>query len=156
MLREPSEATMTAHAIEPRYDRNPGASRAHLQDLLRYMVPLGRVLFAAIFVLSAAGHFSSKEIGYAAHQGVPFASVLVPLSGVLALAGGLSVLLGYKARIGAWMLVAFLVPVTLAMHAFWAETDPAAVMMQQVMFMKNVSMLGAALMITYLGAGPVS
>jgi putative oxidoreductase len=147
---------MTAQATEPRYDRSPGTRHAHLQDLLRCVVPLGRALFAAIFVLSAVGHFSSKEIGYAAQHGVPFASVLVPLAGVLALAGGLSVLLGYKARIGAWMLVAFLVPVTLAMHAFWAETDPAARMMQQVMFMKNVSMLGAALMITYLGPGPVS
>jgi putative oxidoreductase len=143
---------MTAHAI----DRNHGVSRAHLQDLLRYMVPLGRALFSSIFILSTVGHFSSKEIGYAAHHGVPFASLLVPLSGVLALAGGLSVLLGYKARIGAWMLVAFLVPVTLAMHAFWSETDPAAVMIQQLMFMKNLSMLGAALMITYFGAGPVS
>jgi putative oxidoreductase len=147
---------MTTQTIEPRYDRSPEASHAHPQDLLRYMVPLGRALFAAIFILSAAGHFSSKEIGYAAQHGVPLATVLVPLSGVLALAGGLSVLLGFKARIGAWMLVAFLVPVTLAMHAFWAETDPAAVMMQQINFMKNVSMLGAALMITYLGAGPLS
>jgi putative oxidoreductase len=147
---------MTTHVIEPHYDRSPGVRQAHGPELTRYLVPLGRALFAAIFVLSAVGHFSSKEIAYAAQHGVPLASLLVPFSGILAAAGGLSVLLGYKARVGAWMLVAFLVPVTLAMHAFWAETDPTAAMMQQVMFMKNVSILGGALMIAYLGAGPVS
>ena len=84
------------------------------------------------------------------------ASLLVPLSGVLALAGGLSVLLGYKAKLGAWMLIVFLVPVTVTMHAFWAATDPAMAQMQQVHFMKNVAMIGAALLITHFGAGPVS
>jgi putative oxidoreductase len=127
-----------------------------VHELERYLVPLGRALFAAIFILSAVGHFSSKEIAYAGQHGVPFASVLVPVAGVLALAGGLSVLLGYKAKVGAWMLVLFLVPVTMMMHAFWAETDPVMAQMQQINFMKNVSMLGAALFIAYFGAGPVS
>jgi putative oxidoreductase len=75
---------------------------------------------------------------------------------VLALAGGLSVLFGYKARIGAWLLVLFLVPVTLMMHAFWTVPDAGIARIQEAMFMKNLSMLGAALMITYMGAGPVS
>jgi putative oxidoreductase len=50
----------------------------------------------------------------------------------------------------------FLVPVTLMMHKFWGVADPTAAMIQRVMFMKNVSMLGAALMLTHLGAGPFS
>jgi uncharacterized membrane protein YphA (DoxX/SURF4 family) len=41
------------------------------------------------------------------------------------------------------------------MHAFWAETDPAMAQMQQINFMKNVSMIGAALLIAHFGAGPV-
>src|SRR2546425_8176019 len=82
---------------------------------MRYLVPAGRVLFAAIFIAGAVGHFTQAEIGYAGSQGVPFASVLVPASGLMALAGGLSVLLGYHARLGAWLLVLFLVPVTAAM-----------------------------------------
>lgn len=147
---------MTAGVVGHRVERSPHESHAPAQKLLRYMVPLGRVLFAAIFVGAAATHFSSQTIAYAAQQGVPAASVLVPLSGVLALVGGLSVLLGYKARIGAWLLVVFLVPVTLKMHAFWTAADPATAMIQQVMFLKNVSMLGAALFMTYFGAGPVS
>ena len=125
-------------------------------DALRFLVPIGRALFALIFIASGFGHFSADTIGYAQHAGVPLASIAVPLSGVIALAGGLSVLLGYHARIGAWLLVLFLVPVTIMMHAFWAVPDPMMAKMQQAMFMKNISMLGGALLLTYFGAGPVS
>ena len=121
-----------------------------------YVVPLGRVLFAAIFIVSGLTHFSPAVIGYAASQGVPLASLLVPISGLIALAGGLSILLGYHARIGALLLVLFLIPVTLSLHAFWTVTDPMMAQVQMAMFMKNVSMLGGALLIAYFGAGPVS
>jgi putative oxidoreductase len=139
----------------------PPRARAHLdleraRRALRAVVPIGRVLLAAIFVLSAPGQFAQDTIRYAAHAGVPFAGVLVPASGILALVGGLSVALGLRARIGAWLLVAFLVPVTLTMHRFWDVPDPAMARLQQVMFMKNLAMLGGALLVTYFGAGPYS
>ena len=123
---------------------------------MRSLVPLARLLFAAIFLMSVPGHFKAETIAYAAQQGVPFATVLVPLSGALALAGGLSILLGWHARAGAWLIAAFLVPVTLAMHAFWTMPDPMMRMMHQAMFMKNLGLLGGALLIAYFGAGPVS
>ena len=75
---------------------------------------------------------------------------------VLALAGGLSVAIGYKTRWGAWALVAFLVPVTLWMHAYWRLSDPHTVFMEQVLFLKNLSMLGGVLLISQFGAGPLS
>jgi putative oxidoreductase len=87
---------------------------------------------------------------------VPWANVLVPLSGILALLGGLSILFGVRARIGALLLVLFLVPVTLIMHRYWGLPDPALARLQQVQFMKNLSMLGGALLIMYFGAGPLS
>jgi len=149
------EDVMTMHAAAPGADHHL-AAHGHSTDAARYAVPVGRLLFASIFLMSGPMHFSAKSIGYAASQGVPLASVAVPLSGILALAGGLSILLGYKARIGAWLLVLFLVPVTLMMHQFWNVTDPMMQQMQMVMFLKNVSMLGAALMITYFGSGPFS
>ena len=123
---------------------------------MRYAVPVGRVLFAAIFVIGGLGHFSSQTIGYAASHGVPLASLAVPLAGLIAIAGGLSLALGYHARIGALLIVLFLVPVTLMMHNFWAVQDPMTAQLQQAMFMKNASMLGAALLLAYFGAGPVS
>jgi putative oxidoreductase len=97
-----------------------------------------------------------QTIAYAASRGVPLASLAVPFSGLLALAGGLSILLGYRARIGAWLIVLFLVGVTPMMHNFWSVTDPKMYQMQMVMFMKNVSMLGGALVISQLGSGPWS
>lgn len=123
---------------------------------MRYVVVVGRILYAAIFLTAFLTHFSSQSIAYTAQQGVPLAGVLVPLSGILAGAGALSIMLGYRARIGAWLLVLFLVPVTLTLHAFWAVPDAMMAQLQQAMFMKNLSMLGAALLIAYFGAGPLS
>jgi putative oxidoreductase len=121
-----------------------------------YLVPVGRFLYSAIFLMTVLGHFSPGYVAYAAQQGVPAPGFLVPLSGVIATVGGLSVTFGYKAKLGAWLLVLFLVPVTIKMHAFWAVTDPMMHGVQMAMFMKNVSMLGAALLIAHFGAGPLS
>jgi len=120
------------------------------------VVLLGRLLFAAIFIMSGPRHFMSQTIAYAASQGVPMVSIAVPFSGVLAFVGGLSILLGYRAKLGAWLIVLFLVGVTPMIHKFWGVTDPMMYQMQLVMFMKNVSMLGGALLITQLGSGPWS
>ncbi len=122
---------------------------------MKYLVLLGRILYSAIFIMSGPGHFTAGTIGYAASKGVPMASFLVPVSGVMAIVGGLSILLGFKAKWGAWLIVIFLLPVSFMIHNFWA-VDPAHAMMDQVNFMKNMSMLGAALMIAYFGSGPLS
>jgi putative oxidoreductase len=121
-----------------------------------YLVPLGRFLFALIFLAAVPMHFTAPGIQYAAGEGVPLAGILVPLSGVFALLGGLSVLLGYYARVGAALLAVFLLPVTLVMHDFWSVSDPMAAQLQQVMFMKNLAILGGALLIMYFGSGPFS
>jgi len=120
------------------------------------LVLLGRLFFALTFLVFGASHFAKPTIAYAAEQGVPWASVAVLLSGLLAVAGGLSILLGYHAKIGAWLIVLFLVPVTFMMHKFWAVSDPMMAQMQMAMFMKNISMLGGALLISQFGAGPFS
>src|ERR1700747_1107850 len=116
------------------------------------IVLLGRLFFGLIFTLAGPNQFSSQTIAYAASHGVPAASLAVPLAGVLAIVGGLSVLLGYRAKIGAWLIALFLIGVTPAMHNFWAISDPMAHQMQFIHFMKNLSMLGGALMVTQLGA----
>jgi putative oxidoreductase len=123
---------------------------------MNYIVLIGRILFALIFISSGFSHFKSQTIEHAASHGVMMPNLLVPAAGVLAIVGGLSIILGYQARIGAWLIVAFLVPVTLTMHNFWTQTDPQQRMIQSIMFMKNISMLGGALLITYFGAGPLS
>ena len=123
---------------------------------MKYLVLLGRIFFSAIFIIASFGHFTSKTIAFAASRGVLFPSILVPFSGILALLGGLSILIGYKARWGALLLVLFLVPVTLTLHQFWGLSDPGAASIQKAMFMKNLALLGASLLIIYFGSGPLS
>jgi len=114
------------------------------------------VFFGLIFVLASFQHFTKEAVGYAASQGTPMAQIAVPLSGVIALIGGVLIIIGYRARLGAWLIVLFLVPVTLLMHRFWMVSDPIMSRIQMAMFMKNLSMLGGALLIAYHGAGPLS
>ena len=120
------------------------------------IVLLGRIFFGLIFLMASFNHFHSQTIAYAASQGAPLASIAVPFSGVLALLGSLSIILGYRAKLGAWLIVLFLLCITPIMHNFWAVTDPMAHQMQMIMFMKNLSMLGGALLITQFGTGPYS
>ena len=123
---------------------------------MQYAVLAGRQLFSIVFIIASAGHFSPEAIESAARHGVPLPDFLVPVSGVIALVGGLSVLLGFQTRIGAWLLVIFLVPVTVMMHNFWSSTDPLTHQIERAMFLKNLTMLGGALVISYFGAGPLS
>src|ERR1700736_2448301 len=134
----------------------PARSLSQAPAIAGPIVLLGRLFFVLIFLMAGPSHFSKQTIAYAASQGVPLASIAVPFSGVLALAGGLSILLGYRAKVGAWLIVIFLVGVTPMLHNFWTVSDPMMRQMQMVMFMKNVAMLGGALLITQLGPGPWS
>ncbi len=134
----------------------PGRSANGARAWTRYLVPPGRLAFAGAFVWFAPLDFSPQGVAWAAQQGVPVPALLVPLAGVLALAGGLSVILGYRARLGAWLLVLFLVPVTAMMHNFWAVRDPVMAQMQEGFFIANLSRIGGALLIAHFGAGPLS
>jgi len=123
---------------------------------MKVIVLTGRILYALIFIVSGFTHFTDQSIKYAETQSVPTAPLAVPLSGIMAILGGISILIGLKAKWGAWLIVLFLIPVTLLMHNFWSVSDPMMRQMQLSMFMKNISMLGAALLIAYHGAGPLS
>ena len=68
----------------------------------------------------------------------------------------LSVILGYKARIGADLLLGFLVLATYYFHDFWTLSDPQARQEQMIQFMKNLGLIGAMLLIVANGTGPMS
>ncbi len=125
-------------------------------EVTRYLVPLGRLLFTSIFLMSVPMHFTQGTFDHAAAAGVPLANVLVPLSGVVELFGALMLLFGFHARLGAILLAIFLLPVSLFMHRFWGISEPMQAQMQQVNFLKNMALLGATFMMMYFGAGPVS
>lgn len=113
---------------------------------------IGRILFAALFLSSAAAHLTRTKAmaGYAASRGVPAAVPATIGAGLLILAGGLSVLLGVWADLGALLLTAFLVPTAVLMHGFWQETDPQARQMELVHFQKDLALAGASLMLLAL------
>ncbi|MFF3573617.1 DoxX family membrane protein [Nocardia jiangxiensis] len=116
---------------------------------MNVVVLIGRILFAALFLGSAFGHFAQRKqmAEYAGYKGVPVPELSVLASGVLLLVGGLSVLLGVWADLGSLLLVVFLVPAALLMHAFWKESDAQVKQQEMINFNKDIGLAGAALML---------
>ncbi len=108
----------------------------------------GRVLVSAFFLMSAYNHLANSAMmaGYAQSKGVPMARVSVIVTGLMMLAGGLSILTGWHAVWGAGLLILFLVPTALMMHNFWAVADPGAKMGERINFWKNITIAGALLL----------
>ncbi len=108
---------------------------------------IGRILYGGFFVMGSLNHFTKLNSykQYAASKGIPASALAVVVTGLLILLGGLSVLLGFQPYIGLLLIVIFLVGVTPGMHRFWSLSEPMARMADQINFMKNVALLGAAL-----------
>jgi putative oxidoreductase len=108
----------------------------------------GRILLGGYYLMGAFHHFA--DLGtmarHASAHGVPMPEVAVAVAGVLLAVAGLSLLLGIYPAVGVASLVLFLVPVTLTMHAFWADRDPMMRQMDIINFGKNVALLGSSLM----------
>ncbi len=123
---------------------------------MKYVPLIGRILLSLIFVMSGFNHiFNWSEMSqYAAMKGVPMPNVAVIITGIMILLGGLSVALGYKSKIGALLLVIFLIPTTLMMHNFWAIEDAMQSKIEMTMFLKNLGLMGGALLVYYFGSGP--
>jgi putative oxidoreductase len=113
---------------------------------------IGRILIAVLFVMSAIGHFTAADgmAQYAASKKVPAAKLGVIGSGVIALLGGLSLILGVWIDLGALLLVLFLVPVTVMIHDFWTAVDPQIKQTEMISFNKNLALIGGALILFYL------
>jgi putative oxidoreductase len=117
---------------------------------------VGRVMFTLIFFLSGITHFTDLARYVALMPAaIPFRPFWVMISGVVELAGAALVVTNRAPRLGAWLLILFLVPVTITVHgvAMVTATDPTMRAMQTSFFLKGVTMAGAALLITQLGAG---
>ncbi len=111
---------------------------------------LARLLFSALFLKSAYGHLTNVKMvaGYAKAVGhVPMPEVATVVTGLMLAAGGLSLLLGFHPRIGAALLVVFLVPTAFVMHGYWRIQDPAQRAADAIHFWKDIALAGAALFI---------
>ncbi|MBS1236184.1 MAG: DoxX family protein [Proteobacteria bacterium] len=129
-----------------------------MQDTLEKFGPLlGRILIALIFLLSGFGKITgfAGTAGYMASKGIPMAELLLTITIVIELGGALMIIAGFKARLAALALFLWMIPVTFIFHNFWAVPADQA-MIQQIMFMKNLSIMGAMLYIAAFGSGPMS
>ncbi len=115
----------------------------------------GRFGLGAIFLVSGLGKLAnwSGTVAYAGSKGVP--AILLAGAVALEVVGGLSLLAGWKTRWGTIALLAFLVPVTLVFHGFWAYQG-AEVQLQTIQFLKNVSISGGLLVVLAAGPGALS
>ncbi|GMR04103.1 MAG: DoxX family protein [Gammaproteobacteria bacterium] len=118
---------------------------------------LGRLLLANIFIV-----YGLKKImgfagtaGYMASKGLPLPEVLLVLTILIELGGGLMILLGWQARWAALAIFLWLIPVTLIFHAYW-DLEPAQMVEQQRHFMKNLAIMGGMIYIVAFGPGAFS
>ena len=116
----------------------------------KYTPLLARIFLCAIFIKAGINKVLNPAATqqYMESKGIPFAGLLLIPTIIVLLVGGLSVLLGYKARWGALLLIGFLIPTTLIFH-----TDFPA---EEIAFLKNLGLMGGLLMVVAFGAGAVS
>ena len=118
---------------------------------------IGRIALAAIFVLSGLQKLVdfTGTASMIAGAGVPLPTVAAAVAVVIELGGGLAIFAGWMTRVAALAMVVFLIIVSPIFHNFWTMEGEAR-MMNQVMFLKNVSMLGGFLLLMAFGPGRYS
>ncbi len=111
---------------------------------------IGRILYCSLFIGAGMGQLIDLEgsTRYAESRGVgSSARAGVIASGVAFIVGGISIIFGIWGDLGALLLIITLIPLTFVMHKFWAERDPLARQNQMSMFMKNIALIGGAVLI---------
>jgi putative oxidoreductase len=114
---------------------------------------IARILLAAMFLMSGLNKISDPQgtQQYMSAMGMTWLTALFYVGAIaVELGGSLSLLLGYQAKIGAWMLVLFMIPATLVFHTNFGDPN------QMIHFLKNVSIIGGLLYVAIYGAGALS
>ncbi len=141
--------------MEPNGSSHSASARAYDVNAALPWVPLlGRILLSFIFLWSVFGDLGNwtGRTAYMASKGMPLPALFLAGAVVLKLVGGIFLILGYRARLGALMLLVFLVPTTLIFHAFWSAPQ-AQYVSQLINFQKNLGIMGGLLMVIALGPG---
>lgn len=124
------------------------------QTFINTLALLARVLIALIFVTSGLSKITGFEgtVGYIATKGLPLPAVLAACAAALELVGGLFIIVGYKTKITGAVLALFTLIAGVLFHNYWAVPAEQA-FIQQIMFMKNLSIAGGLLLLTTAGVG---
>jgi putative oxidoreductase len=113
---------------------------------------LGRILLAAIFLLSGFGKLTAiaGTAGYFGAMGLPVPTVTAIVVGLIELVGGIAILVGFQTRITSWVLAIFTIATALVAHTGWADQN------QMIHFLKNVAITGGFLVLASSGPGAYS
>jgi putative oxidoreductase len=129
-----------------------GVTRQKEQNVMDVAYLIGRIIFGGYWLTAAVNHFKNLNhmSDYAKAKGTPLPKLAVAGTGVLLLAGGLSILLGVYAPVGIALLIVFLLGVSVQMHSFWKADDAQLKQIDVINFTKNMALIGALLMFLLL------
>jgi len=112
---------------------------------------VGRILFALLFLDNGWAHLAKREqmVPFGRSIGAPMAHISVPFTGAMMVVGGVLIILGFWADLGALLLVIFLPAADYLGHPYWRDEDPMMRAAQKAQFWKNIALAGAALFFLY-------
>lgn len=127
------------------------------QQLQNPLALAARILMSALFLVAGIGKIGAfaGTAGYIASKGLPLPELGVAVAIVIEVGGALALIAGFQTRLAACVMAIFTVATGVIFHNYWAM--PAdQVMVNQIMFMKNLSIAGGLLMLSAFGAGALS
>ena len=115
---------------------------------------IGRILLAALFLPAGLSKLSGFEgtVGYIGSVGLPFASVAAAVAIAVEILGSVALIVGFQTRIVAAVFAVFTLVASIFFHAFWAAA-PEQAFVQQLLFFKNIGVIGGLLVLASSGAG---
>jgi putative oxidoreductase len=118
---------------------------------------LGRLLIVALFLPAGLSKVTGFDgtVGYFTSLGMFLPTLAVIIAIIAEVVGSLALLVGFKTRIVAILLAVFTLAATIIGHAYWAAPADAA-FIQQLLFFKNIAVIGGLLVLASSGAGKFS
>ena len=118
---------------------------------------IGRILIVALFLPAGLSKLAGFEgtLAYFASLGIPAPTFALAATIVIEIVGGIALLVGFKTRLFAIVLALFTLAAAVTGHAFWAAPADAA-FIAQLLFFKNIAVMGGLLVLASAGAGSFS
>ncbi len=123
------------------------------------IVPLvGRILIGLIFLVAGVRKVMgfAGAVAYLAKLGFPAPEVMAVIAIIIEIGGSILLIVGWRTRWAAWLLVLFVVVAAFAAHRFWEITDTGQFYNQMNHFLKNVAIVGGLLYVATFGPGSAS
>src|SRR5467141_508788 len=123
------------------------------------ILPLaGRILIGLIFLVAGVRKVMgfAGTVAYLSKLGFPAPEVMAVIALVIEIGGSLLLIVGWRTRWAAWLLVLFVVVAAFAAHRFWEITDTGQFSNQMNHFLKNVAIVGGLLYVATFGPGSAS